>query len=215
MPDLNFRIEGAAPVPLAVSPQIALAVRVTNGRPEQTVHSALLRCQVQVDAAARLYEPRETDAMSDLFGAGATWNRAGKRLAWAQVTSVVPSFEREAAFELHVPCTFDVAVATAKYFRALVEGGAPVVVLFSGTVFHRDRGGALRASPIPWSAEARYTIPARVWHDALEGHYAGLAPVAVRRDLFERLDRYRRENSLPSWDAVIDRLLPAPGDRPS
>jgi hypothetical protein len=208
MPDLTFLIEGATPVAFAVSPQIALAVRVVNAQPEEAVHSALLRCQIQIDATARRYDARESDSMSDLFGDASTFGRAVKRLMWAQATAVVPPFTHEGAFEVHVPCTFDMCISTAKYFRALVEGGAPVVVLFTGTVFHRDAVGALRASPVPWSAEARFTIPAHVWHDALDDHYAGIAPVPVRRDLFERLDRYRRENGLPSWDAVIDRLLP-------
>jgi hypothetical protein len=213
MPDLTFRIESATPVRFAVSPQIALAVRVVNARPELEVHSALLRCHIQIDAAARRYDAREADGMSDLFGDATTWGRAVKRLTWAQAAAVVPPFTHEGTFEVQVPCTFDMCVATAKFFRALVEGGAPIVVLFSGTVFHRDDGGLLRASPVPWSAEARFTIPARVWHEALDDHYAGVAPVAVRRDLFERLDRYRRDNGLPSWDAVIDRLLPVQDGR--
>lgn len=211
MPDLSFRIEAASPVAFAVSPQIALAVRVVNGDPEQPVRSALLRCQVQIDATARAYEPRESEALRDLFGEGAIRGRALTRLAWTQAAVAVPPFTHDASVEVHLPCTFDMCVATAKYFRALLEGGAPVVMLFSGTVFRRDRDGALTASPVPWSAEARFTIPGQVWRDAIEDHYAGLTPLPIRRDLFERLDRFRRDEQLPTWDHVIERLLPKTG----
>jgi hypothetical protein len=208
MPDLSFRIEGASPVAFAVSPQIALAVRVVNSRPEHPVQSALLRCQIQIDAAARSYEPDESEALRDLFGEGTVRGRAQTRLAWVQTAVVVPPFTNDAAFDVHVPCTFDMCIATAKYFRALLEGGAPVVMLFSGTVFHRDAEGALRTSPVPWSTEARFTVPGQVWRDAIADHYAGITPVPLRRDLFDRLDRYRRDNALPTWDHAIERLLP-------
>jgi len=74
MNDLIFRIEGASPVAFAVSPQIALAVRVVNARPEQPVHSALLRCQIQIDAAAR----READAPTDPSADASISRRAAK-----------------------------------------------------------------------------------------------------------------------------------------
>jgi hypothetical protein len=212
MPDLTFTVEGASPVAHALSPQIALAVRVANSDPTRPVQSALLRCQIQIDAAARSYAPRESEALRDLFGEGSVRGRAMRRLAWTQAAVVVPPFTHDATFDVHAPCTFDMCIATAKYFRALLEGGAPVALLFSGTVFHREGDGELRTAPVPWSTEARYTIPGQVWRDAIEDHYAGITPVPLRRDLFDRLDRYRRDNALPTWDHVIDRLLP-PVDR--
>jgi hypothetical protein len=208
MPELSFRIEGASPVSFTVSPQIALAVRVVNARPEQPVQSALLRCQIQIDASARSYDLREAEGMRDLFGEGPLRGRALTRLSWAQTSVVVPSFMHDTPIEVHVPCTFDMCVSTAKYFFALLEGGAPVVLLFSGTVFHWDGEGSLRATPIPWSSEARFTVPGQVWRDAIEDHYAGITPVPVRRDLFERLDKYRRDHGLPTWDHVMEHLLP-------
>jgi Family of unknown function (DUF6084) len=215
MPDLTFRIEGASPVAYAVSPQIALAMRVVNSHPEQAIQSALLRCQIQIDAAARPYEPHESEALRDLFGDGAMRGRAMRRLAWTQTSVVIPPFTHDATFEVQAPCTYDMCVSTAKYFQALSLGGAPIAVLFSGTVFHRDADGALRASPVPWSTEARFTVEAQVWRDAVADHYAGIAPLPLRQDVFERLDRYRRDNSLPTWDHVIERLLVAEGRRPS
>ena len=127
----------------------------------------------------------------------------------------MPPFTHEATVDVVVPCTFDMCVSTAKYFRALLEGGAPVVLLFGGTIFRRDAAGLLQAAPVPWSAEARYTVPGRVWRDAVDHHYAGVMPLPLRHDVFDRLDRYRRENSLPTWDHVIDRLLPRSGGGPS
>jgi hypothetical protein len=208
MSELSFAVDGASPVAFAVSPQIALSLRVTNARPERPVESVLLRCQVQIDASARSYGPEETRGLRDLFGSGATWGRSMTRLSWTHTAVVVPPFTHEANVDVIVPCTFDMCVATAKYFRALLEGGAPIILLFGGTIFRRDDGGALQAAPISWSTEARFTIPGRVWRDAVAHHYAGIMPLPLRQDVFDRLDRYRRENSLPTWEQVIDRLLP-------
>ena len=210
MPNLTFQIEAASPVAFAVSPQIALSVRVVNSRPEFAVESLLLRYQIQIDAAARSYDTRESEALRELFGDGAVRARAVKRLTWTQAAAVVPPFTHEARFEVHAPCTFDMSISTSKYFRAIFEGGAPIAILFSGTVFHRDTQGALQAAPVPWSTEARFTIPAQAWRDAVDEHYAGVTPLPVRRDLFERLERYRREHALPTWDHVIEMLLPPP-----
>ena len=61
--------------------------------------------------------------------------------------------------ELHVPCTYDLDVAAAKYFHALGDGEIPLILLFSGTVFAKGDGGALRVTQIPWDREARLRLP--------------------------------------------------------
>jgi hypothetical protein len=207
MLDLAFRLEGAAPVPFAAMPQVAFSVRVTAAGEVRSVHSALLRCQIHIDASARSYSAREREQLRDLFGEGAVWGRALRRVLWTHATAVVPAFDREALFEVHAPCTFDLCAASSKYLEALQSGEVPVVILFSGTVFHATPDGALQAAPVPWSAEARGTVPARAWHETLEHHYAGRAALPVGRDVLDRLGRYKARSGLPTWDAVLEQLL--------
>jgi hypothetical protein len=206
--DLTFRLEGAAGVPFAATPQMAFAVRVSTAGAIRSVHSALLRCQIQIDASARAYTAHEKEALRDLFGDGPVWGRAVGRVLWAHATAVVPAFSGETQFEVHAPCTYDLCVASAKYFHALQNGDVPVAILFSGTVFHAAADGALQAAPVPWSAEARWAVPARVWQETLEHYYAGRAALPLSKDVVDRLGRYKTRSGLPTWDAAIESLLP-------
>jgi hypothetical protein len=208
VPELTFRLDGATPVPFAASPQIAFAVRVSNADPAQPVHSAMLRCQIQIDASARMHSASEMEGLADLFGEGPVWARASRRLLWAHTTAVVPAFAAEVVFEIHAPCTYDLFVASSKYLRALSGGQVPVVMLFSGTVFHAGADGALQAAPVPWSSEARVAMPVHVWQQAIDQHYGGRAPLPVSTEVLERLGRYKTRCGLPTWDAAIDSLLP-------
>jgi len=208
MPDLAFRIEGAAPLAFAASPAIAFAVRATNASPDDPVQSALLRCQIHVEASTRAYTDAELERLRDVLGEGRVRGRASGRILWAQTAAVIPGFTGEVVFEVHAPCTLDLAVASSRYFHALDGGDVPVAMLFSGTVFHASADGALRAAPVPWSSEARFSMPASVWKECAEHHYAGRAALPLSRDVFDRLLRYKTRAGLATWEQAIDRLLP-------
>jgi len=60
-------------------------------------------------------------------------DRALKSVTWAQVSTVVPAFDREVDVDLPIPCTYDFEVAAAKYLHAVREGDIPLRLLFSGT----------------------------------------------------------------------------------
>jgi hypothetical protein len=212
---LTFRVTGAAPVPFAASPQVAFSVTVTNPEPSAPVRSALLRCQIQIDARARTYDARESEALRDIFGSGTVWGRAVGRLLWTHATAVVPEFEQETTFDVHAPCTIDLGLAWARYFAAIGAAEVPVLLLFSGTIFHDAGDGALRTAPIPWSAEARCTVSADMWREALQEHYGCLAAIPLRKDLLDRLDRYRQRSGVSSWERAIEKLLLAGAEEPS
>ena len=57
-----------------------------------------------------------------------------------------------------MPCSYDMEVASATYFRALDAGAAPIVLLFNGSVFY-DIGGAMSVEPIAWDCEANAALP--------------------------------------------------------
>ena len=50
-------------------------------------------------------------------------------------------------------------------------------------------------------------MPAQVWKDAMQGHFAGSAWLRLRDDVFDRLVAYKARRSLPTWDVTIDELL--------
>lgn len=208
MPDLSFRVEGVGAVPFAATPQVAFKVAVSGASPEQPVQSILLRCQIQIDAPARTYAPEEAQGLRELFGDGAVWDRALRRVLWTHATAIVPGFTRATTFDVHAPCSYDLSIAPGRYFQALVEGDVPVVILFSGTVFHARADGAMQAAPLPWSAEATCRMPVSAWRDAVDRHHSGCAALPLRKDLYDRLQRYRAQARLATWDEAIERLLP-------
>src|SRR4029079_15632806 len=108
MNQLSFAIEGAAAVPHAAAPLVALRLRVSApGR----VGGAFLRCQVDLDATRRRYDDGERERLADLFGGPSVWERGLRALHWARVTALVPAFEGSTVVELEIPCTQDLCVA--------------------------------------------------------------------------------------------------------
>jgi hypothetical protein len=62
-------------------------------------------------------------------------------------------------------------------------------------------------SQIPWDREAAFRVPLAVWQQVMDEHFPNSAVVSVRRDLFERVERYRREHGLLRWEQAVARLL--------
>jgi hypothetical protein len=211
---LSFRITSASPVPFAASPLLAFVVEVTNGARARSIHSGLLRCQVQIEASARAYDPDEAGRLRDLFGEGPVWGRALRRLLWTQATAILPPFEDKGSFEVHAPCSYDLSVASAQYLFSLPRGEVPIAMLFSGTVFSTGADGALEASPVSWSSEARFVMPARVWQETVDHYYAGCASLPVSRGVLERLIRYRSRAGFTSLDQAVESLLPREAREP-
>jgi hypothetical protein len=205
---ITFRLLDAAPVAFSVAPLVALTVEATNADASRAVQSGLLRCQVQIDAASRAYDAEEAARLRGLFGEGAVWGRAVRRLLWAQVTAVLPQFTDRCEFEIHAPCTSDVNVVSAHYCQALRDTDVPVSILFSGTVFSKVADGGLEARPLPWSSEARFAMPSRVWRDAIERQSAG-TQVLLRREIHERLARYGEQGGFATLDEAVESLLSA------
>ena len=203
---LSFSVEGAEPAPFTAGPTVALKLRVT-GPTDVPVHAALLRCEARVEAARRTYAPREKEALLDLFGEPSRWGRTLHALPWTQATLLVPAFRGEVVVDLPLPCGTDFDASIAKYFEALEAGDVPLTLLFSGTVFHARADGALSATPLPWTSEARFDLPVSVYRDAYERHHPGRALLAIPRDVLERLRRYKATSGAATWAQAIDALL--------
>ena len=149
MPELNFQIEGAKPVPYGASPLLAFELRVTNSGPEPAIHTVVLRAQIQIEVTRRRYTPDEQAKLLDLFGEPSRWGQTLKNMLWTNAIVIVPPFEKETIVQLQVPCTFDFNVGATKYFHGLSEGELPLNFLFSGTVFYAggDESSRWRRSP--------------------------------------------------------------------
>jgi Family of unknown function (DUF6084) len=210
MPDFTFKIEGAEAAKFSASPQIDLKLRVANADPTESIHSVMLRAQIQLEVTRRRYTLEEQKNLLDLFGEPERWNQTLHTLLCAQVNINIPPFEGETVIDLPMPCTFDFNVGATKYFYGLDDGQVPLCVLFSGTVFYVCHDGPLQVAPISWDKEARFNLPVRIWHDMMDAHYPNSAWLRLRRDLFQRLHEYKVQNGIPTWEEVFERMLPSP-----
>ena len=205
MSAIAFSIVGCRPAAPAAAPAFLFRLRVEHAGPGR-IHAMLLRCHPHIEPRGRQYSANEAARLFELFGERSGWDRSLRPVPWTQTAVAVPSFDRCVEVDVPVPCTYDLEVASAKYFHAVRDGEVPLVVLFTGTVFHAG-GESFRVEPISWDAEARYRMPASVWHETMATFFPGGAWIRIERETLEALQVFRGRQAYTSWDAAIRALL--------
>lgn len=208
MPNLSFQIESASMIPFAAVPVIAFRLQIRNAEANETIHTIALRCQIQIEVTRRRYAPGEQERLLDLFGQPDRWSQTLRSLLWTHATVMVPGFEgATTVVDLQVPCTFDFNVAAVKYFEGLSEGEIPLNMQFSGTVFYAREDSPLQVGPISWEQEAKYKLPVKLWREMMESYYPNSVWINLRRDVFERLYRYKIQHGIPTWEQALEQVL--------
>lgn len=209
MPELNFQVEEAVVVPFAAAPTLAFKLRIANQPAHETIHTIVLRCQIQLEVTRRHYAPEEQKRMLDIFGEPDRWSRTLRNLLWTHASVVVPQFRESTVVDLPVPCTFDFNIAATKYFEGLQDGEVPLCLMFSGMAFYAQADGTLQISPISWLQEARFKLPVKIWREMMEAYYPNSAWLCLRRDVFDRLNQYKMQRGIPTWETLMESLIPA------
>jgi hypothetical protein len=206
MPDIDFAVVSASADAGALTPLLRFGVelRESSGAAIDTVS---LSCQIMIEAKRRSYTAREQEALLDLFGERTRWGTTLKTMLWTHTGVMVAGFHGETVADLEAACGYDLGVAATKYFYALEDGEVPLAFQFSGTIFYRDEDGALQITRIPWSKEARFALPVRLWHELMQVHTGGDAWLRLRGDVFDRLYRYKARRGVPTWEALFDDML--------
>jgi hypothetical protein len=208
VPDLSFDVEKVEAVPFAAAPILSFKLRVFNADREEQIHTVALRCQIMIEPTRRHYGAEEQERLLDLFGEPERWGQTLRSMLWVHASVVVPSFAASAVVDLQVACSFDFNLAATKYFAGLENGEVPLNLLFSGTVFYEAESGALQVAQVPWHKEARFRLPVKVWKEMIDMHYPNTAWLCLRRDVFDRLYRYKMKRGLPTWEQAIESLIP-------
>jgi hypothetical protein len=208
MPDLSFEVENAEAVPFAAAPLLAFKLRLSNRFADEPIHTIALRCQIMIDPARRRYQAEDQERLRDLFGAPERWGQTVRPMLWTHTSLVVTSFTGSDVVDLPVPCTFDFNIAATKYFAGLTDGEVPLTLQFSGTIFYATGEGTLQVAQISWDKEARYRLPVQVWKQMMEIYYPNSAWLSLRKDVFDRLYRYKVRRGIPTWEQALERLLP-------
>ncbi|MFE3878549.1 DUF6084 family protein [Kitasatospora sp. NPDC059146] len=204
MTKLGFACTGVRSDPYAAGPTLVFRLRIT-GPADTRVHALALQCQLRIEPARRPYGEAEGERLGDLFGERERWGSTLNPIQFATVPLLVPGFTGETEADLVVPCSYDLEVACARYFRALEGGEVPLLLLFSGTAFAGP--GGFQVTPVPWDQEARVRMPARVWREAVDQHFPGCGWLRLPEDLMDELLAHRSRRALPSWEATVRDLL--------
>ena len=146
--------------------------------------------------------------MLDLFGEPDRWSQTLRSMLWTNVSVVVPGFCGSTQADLRVPCTFDFNVAATKYFAGLADGDVPLNMLFSGTVFYADAEGVAAGGADLLGSGGKVQAASEVWREMMESYYPNSAWLNLRRDVFDRLYRYKMQHGIPTWEQALESMLP-------
>jgi hypothetical protein len=209
MPDLNFQVEGAEVVPYSAAPLLVLKLRVTNANPAEEIHTVALHCQIQIEATRRHYAPEERARLLDLFGEPERWGKTLRNMLWTHSDVIIPGFVGSTVVHLPVHCSFDLNVAATKYFHGLEDGEVPLLLLFSGSVFHATGENGMQVAQISWEREAKFRLPIKVWQQMMDLYYPNSAWLCLQRDVFDRLYQYKVNHGIPTWEKTVEEVLDA------
>lgn len=206
VPEPEFDVVGVRADEYAASPTVVFSVRVREPS-EREVFTIALSTRILVDPTGRGYDEAARESLYDLFGPTETMVASMQSLVWGQVAVLVPSFTGEVTFDVPVACTYDLEVASAKYFASLAGGVAPLDFHFNGTIFYSGDHDRLQIVHVPWSCTARYRMPVAIWRKAVAACFAQTGWIRLHEETLNRLRRRQTERGAPSFDAVVSDLL--------
>jgi hypothetical protein len=211
MTDLVFDCVEARADRYSAVPAMTLRLRIseTSGAP---VSAIALRCQIRIEPQRRRYSAAEAAALHDLFGDTDRWADTVKPIQLATLSTMVPSFTGSIDHDLPLPCTYDLEIASTKYFSALEDGAIPLLLLYSGTVF-AVADGRMVVQQVPWSKESSFPLPVPVWRETVGLHFPDSAWFRVSLDTMAALRQYKSRNALPTWDSTLAALLAGTQER--
>jgi hypothetical protein len=202
---LTFTIVDVAAEQFSVTPQLIARIAVTAGD-DEPIQAIALRCQIRIEPLRRPYSDDEAAGLLDLFGPRERWASTQRTFLWQHSTAMVQGFTGATEFSLPLECTYDFEVTASKYLHALRDGAAPLLFLFSGTVFMPgERGFSVRQ--VSWECEARHDMPVSVWNDLVRIHYPNTGWVRLGHDTVSALAAYKSNRGLLDFDDAVTTLL--------
>jgi hypothetical protein len=203
LPEPELWVFEVAAVAHAAAPTLTFRMRVRD-RSELDVYTIALTAQIQLEPIQRSHDDETRARLYEVFGDPERWGDTARSVLWTKRDVLVPSFTGATAFELQVPCSTDLELATTRYLQAVPDGSVPLSFHFSGSIFYRGPQGRLRLTQVPWHLEAQFRLPVATWREAV-GDRGGLARLGA--DTFDELRQYCEQQGLPTLDAAVTALL--------
>jgi hypothetical protein len=205
-PEPEFELVSVEPVPRSVAPTLQFNGRITT-ETERPVYAVALTAMFTVEPAKRKYDADERERLEELFGAPERWASTTGAFRWAQVEVMVPGFTGVGEFALPVQCSYDLELASGKYFGSLAGGSVPLRIHFNGSVFYEDERGGVQVVLVPWDRSIRFDLPISAWQRMIAGHHPNRGWVPLATDTVERLRARKARRGSPTFDACVSELL--------
>lgn len=202
---ITFAVLDIRPEPYAVTPMLSARVGIA-ALTDEPVHAIALRAQVRIEPYRRRYTDEEGAGLLDLFGPRERWHDTQRSFLWIHCATMVPGFSGGAEVDLPLQCTYDLEVAGSKYLHALRTGAAPLLFLFSGTVFTKGTTG-FAVQQVPWDREDKVDMPVTVWHDLMAAHFPNTDWLRLSRDTLDELSAYKARHGMLDYDEAVAGLL--------
>jgi hypothetical protein len=208
--ELRIDVVDAAVERFAAVPTLRFRTRLEEAS-GATIHAIALRAQIRIEPQRRRYEPDEEGCLLELFGETPMWGDSLKPFLWTHVDTMVTGFTGETMTELPVACTYDFEVAGAKYLHGLSGGEVPLLFLWSGTVFSKGANG-FAVELVPWHLESRFRLPVTRWRELMDAYFPNSGWVRLSRVAIDRLQRFKADRALTTWEDTIEALLKEVGE---
>ncbi|MGH9061956.1 MAG: DUF6084 family protein [Acidimicrobiales bacterium] len=210
MAELGIEVVDVRVEPYAAVPTLMWSVRLREATGVR-VHTIALHIQVRIEPQRRHYDDLERGRLLDMFGEPPQWGESLRPFLWTHVDTMISGFNDETTVDVPMACTYDFEVTGAKYLHSLDGGEVPLVFLFSGTVFTKG-GAGFAAELVPWHLESQYRLPVARWRETMDRYFPGGGWLRLDRSTIDRLQRYRTEQALPTWEQAVDALLKSAGE---
>ncbi|HEY6780591.1 MAG TPA: DUF6084 family protein [Thermoleophilaceae bacterium] len=203
LPEPEFWVLEVGAVAHAAAPTLAFRLRIRD-RSERPIYTVALTVQIQLEPIQREHDADTRARLREVFGDTERWGDTARSVTWAACELLVPSFTGSTSFELRVPCSTDLELATTRYLQALPDGAVPLAFHFNGSVFYSGPDDRLQLTQVPWHTQAQGKLPLATWREAV-GDRGGLARLG--NGTHAALGEYRERRGLPSLDAAVADLL--------
>ena len=189
----------------AAGPTLVFRLRISETTGDR-VHAVALRCQLRIEPNKRRYGPEDARRLNDVFGDPSRWAETQHAMQLATVAVMVPSFTGATEIDVPVPCTYDMDVATTRYFHALRDGEVPVLMLFSGTLITRGSMG-FEVTQVPWHKETTARIPVAEWRSMMDTFFPDCGWIRLQRDTLDALADYKNRHAFATFEQTLLALL--------
>ena len=205
--DPEFKIVSVEPVPRSVEPALSFKGKITDAS-QRPVYMIALTAIVVVEPGKRRYAPGERERLMELFGGPERWASTTGAFRWAATQTMVHGFTGEGEFEMVVPVSYDLEIASAKYFGALDEGGSvPLRFHFNGSVLYERGDGQVQMAPVAWDRSERFEMPMEAWTRLTAEHHPFRNWVPLHSETVTRISDLKANMGAPTFDDAVSRIL--------